>query len=510
MQHVVGNRKTFGQLLESWQNRLTQSPVAVLSALVLTIFLAEAVIMGFLHMIPGLPRWLESWLDSSLLIIVLYPWLIFLVKRPFLFHMRERERTEIALSQSKRRLRMILDNNPYFMVVKDEKGKILLANKPFAGLYGTSVDKMIGVPQAHLHAAADMDKEELRRALVADREVIAAGKPHFCREKLTHRDGSVHWYRVSRLPVSMKEGDRCVLMISGEITRQMKAEEAMRRSHDELERRVGERTSQLVTANKDLRRVVSAHMRAEEELLLSRAQLQNLSGGLQSLLEEERTRISREIHDELGQSLTALKFDLSAMGKKLPEDQTLLAEKTGSMVELVDTIIKAVQKISLELRPGLLDDLGLVAAIEWQAKEFQERTGIPCRVVLFPREMDIDPERSTAVFRIFQETLTNTVRHADATEVEATLENRDGTLTLEVRDDGRGITKEQASGSKSLGLIGIRERVRRLGGKVLIGGSPYRGTVIRVNIPATRARVTTPSMRTRVDVSSTDSVVTTP
>lgn len=493
MQSVVEKGKTLRQLLEGWQNRLPQSPVAVLSALVLTIFLAEAVIMGFLHLVPGLPRWVESWLDSTLLIVVLYPWLIFLVKRPFLLNIKERERTETALSQSEYRLRMILDNNPYFMAVKDEKGKILLANKPFAGLYGTSVDRMIGVPHAHLHAAAGMDQKEFQRSLAADREVIADGKPRFSRELLTHRDGSAHWYQVSRLPVSMREGDRCVLTISGQITRQIRAEEAMRRSRDELERRVEERTAELMKVNTDLRGAVSAHMRAEEELLHSRAQLQNLSAGLESLLEEERTRISREVHDELGQSLTALKFDLTAMGKKLPEGQTLLAEKTGSMVKLVDSIIKAVQKISLELRPGLLDDLGLVAAIEWQAKEFHERTGIPCRVVLSPRELDIDPERSTAIFRIFQEALTNIVRHAAATKVEANLGDRDGMLTLEVRDNGRGITKEQASGSKSLGLIGIRERVRRLEGEVLIDGSPHAGTVIRVTIPSAGARACVPS-----------------
>ncbi len=368
MQYVAVKGKTLGQLLGGWKSRLLQSPVAVLSALVLTIFTAEAAIMGLLHLIPNLPKWLESWLDSTLLIIVLYPWLIFLVKRPFLFHIEERE---------------------------------------------------------------------------------------------------------------------------------------------QLEQHVEERTAELLKVNKDLGRAVSAHMRAEEELLHSRAQLQNLSAGLQSLLEEERTRISREIHDELGQSLTALKFDLSAMGKKLPEGQKLLAEKTGSMVKLVDSIIKAVQRISLELRPGLLDDLGLVTAIEWQAKEFHKRTGIPCRVVLFPRDMDIDPERSTAIFRIFQEALTNIVRHAVATKVEANLEDRDGMLTLEVGDNGRGITEEQASGSKSLGLIGIRERVRRLGGEVLIDGSPHAGTVIRVTIPSTGLRVDVPSTGPRVDASSTGSMVTT-
>ena len=496
------------KFIDHWRGILLRSPKLLLSILFLTIFIAAFGVMNILHRIPAIPGYMDIPLDSLLLLLFLYPCLVFLVKRPYLHQIMMREHIETALSQSESRLRMILDNNPYFMAVKDETGKILLANKAFAGLYGTAVDRMIGLPQAHLHAAAGMDQEELQKVLAADCEVIAAGTPRFSQELLTHGDGSAHWYRVSRLPVSMEEGDRCVLMISGEMTRQIQAEEAMRSTHNALERRVEERTAELVKANDDLRLVVSAHIRAEEELLHYRAQLQNLSAGLQSLLEEERTRISREIHDELGQSLTALKFDLSAMGKHLPEGQKLLAGKTESMINHVDSILKKVKKIARELRPGLLDDLGLATAIVWQAKEFQRRTGIPCRVALFPRDLDIDPERSTAIFRIFQEALTNIARHAGATNVEANLEERDGMLTLEVRDNGRGVTKKQASGSKSLGLIGIRERVRRLKGKVLIDGSPDAGTVIRVTIPSTGAKVDVPSKRTRMGLPSKDSVVT--
>ncbi|MDX1815380.1 MAG: PAS domain-containing sensor histidine kinase, partial [Thermodesulfobacteriota bacterium] len=486
---------------------LVRSPKLLLSVLVLAIFFLSLGVMTLLHKIPDLSHEADILMDSMLMVLLLYPCLVLLLKRPYLIQIQAREQTEEALYKTESRLRMILDNNPYFMAVRNEEGVVLLANRRYAEFFGTSGDRIMGVPLAQLYEAADLDREEYLQTLAADREVIASGNPMFGRERVIERNGADRWFRVSRIPVTMEEGSRCVMMIAGEMTRQIRAEEVLHRAHDDLERRVGERTAELVKANDDLRQAVSAHMRAEEELWHYREQLQNLSAGLQALLEEERTRISREIHDELGQSLTALKFDLSAMGKHLPEGQAPLAGKTEAMVTLVDSILNTVKKISRELRPGVLDDLGLATAIEWQAKEFHGRTGIPCRVALFPRDMDIDRERSTAIFRIFQEALTNIVRHAGATKVEANLEERDGRLTLEVRDNGNGISKEQASGSKSLGLIGIRERVRRLKGEVLIDGSPLAGTVIRVTIPGAGARADVPSARPGMGLPSTGSKV---
>lgn len=195
-------------------------------------------------------------------------------------------------------------------------------------------------------------------------------------------------------------------------------------------------------------------------------------------------RISREIHDELGQSLTALKFDLAAAGTLPASGHAQLAGRTKSMIRIVDSILETVKRISRELRPGMLDDLGLPAAIEWQAKEFQERTRIPCEVVVVPEEMTVDPDRSTAIFRIFQEALTNAARHAGATNVEATLESRNGTVCLEVRDNGRGITKEEMSRPMSLGILGMRERARWWGGEVRIEGTPGSGTVVTATLPS--------------------------
>jgi len=228
---------------------------------------------------------------------------------------------------------------------------------------------------------------------------------------------------------------------------------------------------------------ISDRKRVEEELKSSRQQLRDLSVRLQTILEEERSRISREIHDELGQQLTILKMELSYLGKQLLQKEDSVEERIESMGALVDTTIKTVRKISTEMRPWVLDDLGLTAAIEWQVEEFKSRTGLRCRFTPRPEEIPLDPGRSPTVFRIFQETLTNIVRHAGADEIAIRLEKRDDHLLLEVRDNGRGITEAEIANSKSLGLLGIRERALLWGGSVQIRGTPAKGTEVLVKIP---------------------------
>jgi len=225
---------------------------------------------------------------------------------------------------------------------------------------------------------------------------------------------------------------------------------------------------------------------AEEELKSSQEQLRNLADHLQSVREQERTSMAREIHDELGQALTALKMDISWLGKRLPKDQESLFEKTKSMSNLMDMTIKTVKRLSTELRPGILDDLGLIPAIEWQAEEFENRTGIRCKLGVVPEDIIVDPDRSTAIFRILQEALTNIARHAQATRVTMSLKEKDATVELKVRDNGKGITEEQISQPKSFGLVGIRERVHSCGGVVKIKGAPGKGTTITVSIPINR------------------------
>jgi len=228
---------------------------------------------------------------------------------------------------------------------------------------------------------------------------------------------------------------------------------------------------------------VTERVQAEEELRCSQEQLRSLADHLQTVREDERTSIAREIHDELGQALTGLKMDLSWMAKKIPEDQKSLLDKVHSMSELTGTTLRTVQRISTELRPGLLDDLGLVAAAEWQIEEFQNRTGIKSKLTVDPEDITLDDRRSTALFRILQETLTNVARHAQATRVQVSLKEKDGVLKLRVRDNGIGITKEQISDSKSFGIIGIKERVHPWRGEVKISGRSGKGTTVVVRMP---------------------------
>ena len=225
------------------------------------------------------------------------------------------------------------------------------------------------------------------------------------------------------------------------------------------------------------RRIAAAEIKKNQE------QLRNLTAYTQKVAEIERTNIAREIHDELGQALTVLKIDLSWIRKRLSGEQAPVVEKTEAMASLVDRTIQTVKKISTDLRPVLLDDLGLAAAIEWQAQEFQKRTGIACTTTIDPEDINADRDRNTALFRIFQETLTNVARHAGATEVSVDLKMETGHIELKVQDNGRGITETELSRPESFGLMGIRERAIIFGGDSDIKGEPGKGTTIKVRIP---------------------------
>lgn len=233
---------------------------------------------------------------------------------------------------------------------------------------------------------------------------------------------------------------------------------------------------------------ITEQKKAEEELANSREKLRNLSLHLQSAREKESTRIAREIHDELGQSLTALQMDLAWLGVSIPQADLALAAKIKRMKNVVDTTIESVHRISTELRPILLDDLGLIAAMEWQVGEFQERTNIPCDARFDLKESIVEKDLATAIFRIFQETLTNIVRHAQATHVRVRLLQKGIELRLDVSDNGIGITEKDIDNPASFGLVGIRERVNPWGGTVQITGKPYKGTKVSVHIPIRSGR----------------------
>ena len=228
---------------------------------------------------------------------------------------------------------------------------------------------------------------------------------------------------------------------------------------------------------------VMERRRTDEEREHAREQMRQLYHRLELVREEERTRIAREVHDELGQVLTTLKLEFSLLGKKIPkEDPAGLGDRMRIMLDLVDSTIQTVKKISSDLRPPILDVLGLAEAIEWQGREFQARTGIRFEFSSSPKEINLEPDRSTTIFRIFQETLTNVARHSNANKLCVNLADKDDILVLEVKDNGKGITPEEINDNRSLGILGIRERALVWGGEVSICGAVGEGTTVTIKI----------------------------
>jgi signal transduction histidine kinase len=229
--------------------------------------------------------------------------------------------------------------------------------------------------------------------------------------------------------------------------------------------------------------MVSRLQRLYAEVRDSEERLRRLSGWQREAVEAERKRIAREIHDDLSGQLTALRFDLHWIERRLPPGQADVAGKVRSMIAGVDRTHEVVEHIIRELRPQILDDLGLVPAVEWLAREFEERSGIPVDVVSGPEPVSPRSEQATALFRIAQEALTNIARHAEAGAVRIRLRERFSTLALVVRDDGRGFDPAAATRELSHGLVGIGERVRLAEGRLKIRSAPGRGTEISVLLP---------------------------
>ncbi len=230
-----------------------------------------------------------------------------------------------------------------------------------------------------------------------------------------------------------------------------------------------------------IQRDVTQRRQEENETLRSRQELRDLTARLQLVREEERTSIAREVHDELGQSLTGLKFDLAWLKSRMT-DRTLI-ERVQSIMVRIDGAMDTVRRIATDLRPSILDDLGLVAAVEWQAQEFERSTGITAELEVQATYPELDDVCATTAFRILQETLTNVARHAHATRVKIALQVSSKELMLEVRDNGRGISKSDLLSSTSLGLIGSRERALACGGKLVIRGIRDHGTIALLRIP---------------------------
>lgn len=224
---------------------------------------------------------------------------------------------------------------------------------------------------------------------------------------------------------------------------------------------------------------------AAEKAEDSEHQLRELSLHQQTLREAEQKRIALEIHDELGQSLTGIKLDVHWLNKQIKESDgtaSKLATKTDELMKTIDSTISTVRRIATDLRPSVLDDFGLVAALEWQAREFEKRTEIPCLFQTNIENIDLDSETATAIFRIFQETLTNIIKHAKASSVKVNFQARENQISLRVEDDGVSFDPNQAKAKKSLGILGMRERARTIGGELEISNDSGRGTIIELKI----------------------------
>jgi PAS domain S-box-containing protein len=314
-------------------------------------------------------------------------------------------------------------------------------------IFGLSPQQFGATYEAFLNSVHPDDREFINSAV---KEALSGNKPYYIDHRIVLPDGTVRIVH-EQAEVTFHETGKPIRMIG---------------------------TVQDVTDSK----------RAEEELKESYEQLRKLSAHLHSVREEERTNIAREIHDELGQVLTAMKIEGSILLNSLRSDKKSF-DKIESIVKRIDDTIQSVKKICTRLRPTILDHFGLSAAIEWQIEEFKNLTGIKVTTSFEPREIVLNQDLSTPVFRIFQEALTNIARHADATEARVSLKLKDGNILLEVKDNGKGIAKKEFSDTASFGIIGIKERVHYFGGDVTINGIMNKGTTLTVSIPLSNKEV---------------------
>lgn len=266
-----------------------------------------------------------------------------------------------------------------------------------------------------------------------------------------------------------KTAENCATQENGHFESQVRTKDGAMR---DIEFQFAEIQSNLVVTFND----ITERNRTEKKL-------SELAARLQTIREEERKFISREIHDELGQLLTGLKLEVQWLENRLAPEARILREKTTTILELINDTIKAMRNIATEFRPSILDSFGLMEAIEWQVEDFESRSGIRCDILEKTDTSVVDRDRATALFRILQESLTNVARHANATVIIVSLTHEDGNLILQVEDDGRGITDREIAGSHSLGLLGMRERVRQFNGDVVISGVAGEGTTITASIP---------------------------
>ena len=351
----------------------------------------------------------------------------------------ERRKALDGLALREAYLRGMLDNFPYLVWFKNTEGKFQIVNQTFADAAGKAKPgDLLGLDDF------DVWPHELATRYVADdNEVMRTHEKKLVEEEI-RMHGENRWVETFKSPVVDAEGR--LLGTTG------------------------------------LARDITLRRQLQDEQRRSREQLRALAAHVESVREQERVRIAREIHDELGQSLTCMGMDLAFLDRQIDPENKEAAARVAALVELVKDTIRCVRRISSELRPSILDDLGLGAAIEWLAHDFEGRTQIACSVEV-PEDLSLPFDLATPLFRVCQEALTNVTRHASASHVSIRLTCLDGEISLVVKDDGRGITEEEIKRHGSLGLLGMKERVAILGGTLDVQGRSGEGTTVSIRIP---------------------------
>ncbi len=393
----------------------------------------------------------------------------------------ERRRTGRPLRESEERFRLLVESvEEYAIFNLDPLGNVITWNIGAERLKGYRAEEILGKHFSVFYPPEDV-------ASGKPMQILGEAAKNGQSEKegwRIRKDGSRFWANVVITALRNAEGNlQGFAKVVRDMTERHEKEEALSKAKELLELRMEQRATVLARVNHELRTEIADRVRAEEQWRVSLDRLRALAARLQNVREEERTSIAREIHDELGQACTAIKMDLALIGHKATKRQTRLRAKVDSAIRLVDGMIVTLRRIASDLRPRALDDLGLTAALEWQAQEFESRTRIHCRITLPAEPFVIDAERSTAIFRIFQESLTNVARHAQATRVEARLEQQANHLIFQVRDNGRGFDPQEVKARKSLGLVGMQERALLLNGELKIEGVPGAGTTMTLRIP---------------------------
>jgi PAS domain S-box-containing protein len=349
----------------------------------------------------------------------------------------------------------IINSAAQAIISRRPDGTIMSWNQAAARIFGYTPEEAIGRHINLLYPdAASLDQIGLGERAMRGEPVIDF------QTKRRRKDGSEIDVEVTLSPIKRYDGAVVgTSAIYSDITERKRTEAELHRLHDE-------------------------QRKAEAQLRESRDRLRELSSALQTIREEEKTRIARELHDELGQALTALKMDAAAISSELDHAQHALRKRTESMKQLIDGTVNSVRRISADLRPVMLDNLGLVPTLEWLVKAFSGRTGIRVTLDIPDENLGVGGDAATAIFRIVQEALTNVARHAGASEVTVEVIHDDGTVVVRVGDNGKGMAAQDAHKARSFGLLGMRERAYVLGGELKVSRAPQGGTLIEAVIPA--------------------------